>query len=65
MSLYEILGKQLKKEPNFVTDGGDLKKWVVINKAQNYAKEIIELLLDEKQLKDKFFIEVKGALVFN
>ena len=36
MKLYESLEKQLKKEPNYVTDSGELKKWVVINKAQNY-----------------------------
>lgn len=36
MKLYEILEHQLKKEPNFVTDNGELKKWVVQNKAQNF-----------------------------
>ena len=41
MKLYETLEKQLKKEPNYVTDNGELKKWVVINKAQNYDAELI------------------------
>ncbi|MDP2423631.1 MAG: site-specific DNA-methyltransferase [Bacteroidales bacterium] len=73
MKLYETLEKQLKKEPNFVTDNGELKKWVVINKAQNYDAELIGLLLDDKELKAKFFIEAKSTsensagpvLVFN
>ena len=65
MKLYDTLEKQLKKENNFVTDNGDLKKWVVINKAQNFDAGLIELLLDSKELKEKFFIEVKGTLVFN
>ena len=39
MKLYESLEKQLKKEPNYVTDSGELKKWVAINKAQNYDAE--------------------------
>lgn len=65
MKLYESLEKQLKKEPNYVTDNGELKKWVVINKAQNYDAELIGLLLDDKELKAKFFLEVKGVLVFN
>jgi adenine-specific DNA-methyltransferase len=65
MKLYETLEKQLKKEPNYVTDSGELKKWVVINKAQNYDAELIGLLLDDKELKAKFFIEVKSVLVFN
>jgi adenine-specific DNA-methyltransferase len=65
MKLYEALEKQLKKEINFVSDNGQLKKWVVINKAQNYDADIITLLLDDKELKEKFFIDVKGILVFN
>jgi adenine-specific DNA-methyltransferase len=65
MKLYDTLEKQLKKENNFVTDNGELKKWVVINKAQNFDAGLIELLLDSKELKEKFFVEVKGTLVFN
>jgi len=65
MKLFETLEKQLKKENPFVTDNGELKKWVVINKAQNFDEKLIELLLDSKELKEKFFIEVKGTLVFN
>lgn len=65
MKLYDILETQLKKETNFVTDAGELKKWVVINKAQNFDAELIELLLDDAEVKAAFFIEVKGALVFN
>ncbi|RXP64557.1 hypothetical protein EC396_00860 [Lutibacter sp. HS1-25] len=65
MKLYQTLEKQLKKEPNFVTDNGELKKWVVITKAQNYDADLIELLLDDKELKAKFFIEIKTVLVFN
>jgi len=65
MKLYETLETQLRKEPNYVTDSGELKKWVIINKAQNYDAEIIALLLDDKELKTKFFIDIKGVLVFN
>lgn len=65
MKLYETLEKQLKKEPNYVTDNGELKKWVVINKVQNYDAELIGLLLDDKELKAKFFLDIKGVLVFN
>lgn len=65
MKLYAILENQLKKELNFVTDNGELKKWVVINKAQNYDAELIGLLLDDKNMKEKFFLDIKGVLVFN
>jgi len=65
MKLYETLEQQLKKEPNFVTDNGELKKWVVLNKAQNFDEELIGLLLDNADLKEQFFVNVKGTLVFN
>lgn len=65
MKLYETLKEQLKQEPNFVTDEGELKKWVVINKARNFDEELIGLLLDNQELKEKFFVEVKGTMVFN
>lgn len=29
MKLYETLEQQLKKEPNFVSDNGELKKWII------------------------------------
>lgn len=65
MKLYQTLEQQLKKEPNYISDNGELKKWVVINKAQNYDAELIGLLLDDKELKAKFFLDIKGVLVFN
>lgn len=65
MKLYETLEKQLKKESNYVTDYGELKKWVIINKAQNFDPELIGLLLDDEELKAKFFLEIKNVLVFN
>lgn len=60
MKLYETVEQQLKKEPNFVTDKGELKKWVVLNKAQNLDEELIGLLLDHAELKEKFFMKIKG-----
>lgn len=65
MKLYTTLEQQFKKEPNFVTDNGELKKWVVLNKAQNFDEELISLLLGNADLKEKFFVNVKGTLVFN
>ena len=64
MKLYQTLESQLKKEPNYVSDNGELKKWVVLNKAQNFDEELIELLLDNEELKTQFFIQVKDILVF-
>ena len=65
MKVYEELESQLKKQNNYLTDKGEIKKWVVINKAQNQDEELIDLLLDSRTLKEQFFIETKNALVFN
>jgi adenine-specific DNA-methyltransferase len=40
MKLSEILEEQLKKEPKFITDNGELKKWVVIDKARNFDDDV-------------------------
>jgi len=65
MKLYQTLESQLKKEPNYVSDNGELKKWVVLNKAQNFDEELIELLLKDETIKDYFFKEIAGVTVFN
>ena len=64
MKLYETLLNQLKKEPNWVTDDGELKKWVVIDRARNYDPDLIKLLLANPKLKETFFVDVEGTLIF-
>ncbi|ROI04807.1 site-specific DNA-methyltransferase [Chryseobacterium sp. G0240] len=64
MKLYQTLEKQIKKEPNYVSDNGEIKKWVVLNKAQNLDEELIGLLLEDPDLKEKFFINIKDVWVF-
>ncbi|MGG7438884.1 DNA methyltransferase [Chryseobacterium arthrosphaerae] len=64
MKLYQILENQIKKEPNYVSDNGEIKKWVVHNKAQNFDEELIGLLLEDADLKEKFFVKVKDIRVF-
>ena len=65
MEFAEKLFNQLMKEPNFVSDSGELKKWVVISKAQDFNEDLIGLLLENVELKVKFFVNVKDSLVFN
>jgi len=64
VKLYKTLVNQLKKENNFITDEGELKKWIVIGKARNYDHTLIKLLLQNKLLKEKFFVEVAETLIF-
>jgi len=65
MTLHDTLETALKRDPDFVTGEGELKKWVVINKAQNCDARLIELLLAEPALKEKFFFEVNGVAIFH
>lgn len=65
MKLYEILEQQLKTVPDFVADNGELKKWVVLSKAQNLDEELIGLMLDNEVLREKFFKSVKNTSLFN
>lgn len=62
--LYNTLIRTLKTENNFVSDDGNVKKWVVAEQARAYSSELIELLLANEQLKKAFFVEVKGTMVF-
>lgn len=64
MKLYETLCSQLKKENNFVSDNGELKKWVVADKARNYDAGLLALLLANEDLKKTFFKDINGTLVF-
>ena len=64
MKLYDILEQHLKTEGNYKSDDGELLKWVVINKAQNYDEELIALLLQNEEVKKIFFVDVNGTLVF-
>ncbi|MBV8325471.1 site-specific DNA-methyltransferase [Chryseobacterium sp.] len=64
MKLYQTLENQIKKEPNYVSDNGEIKKWVILNKAQNFDEELIGLLLEDTDLKDKFFVKIKDIWVF-
>ena len=64
MKLYETLITQLKKEPNFVSDNGEVKKWVVADKARNNDAELLELLLENGDLRKTFFKKIKDTTIF-
>lgn len=62
--LYLRLIEQLKCEPNFVSDNGELKKWVVAEAARAYSADVISLLLKDDVLRNAFFVNVNGTEVF-
>jgi adenine-specific DNA-methyltransferase len=65
MEIKQLLENTLRKEPNYLTDNGDVKKWVVISKAQNFDETLIGLLLDQPRLKSRFFREIHGHWIFD
>ena len=65
MNFYETLKTQLQKIPELINEEGNIKKWVVVHKAQNFDEKLISLLLDNQILKKEFFINIKEILVFN
>lgn len=63
-SLYDELIATLKTEDNFVSDNGEIKKWVVAEQARAYSPDLIKILLVNEQLRKAFFVEVSGTMVF-
>ncbi len=56
----------LKKDLRFVDDEtGELIRNEIINEALKIDEELISLLLEDKEVKQKFFSEIKGHWVFN
>ena len=62
--LNDLLMERLREEPNYVSDEGKVKKWVVAEEARNYSPTLIALLLRDEKLCDTFFVEVAGTKVF-
>ncbi len=62
---HDILENQLAVEGRFITDDGELKKFVIIDAAFNMDKVLIKLLLTKPELKQKFFTEIAGHWVFD
>ncbi|MFA5133567.1 MAG: site-specific DNA-methyltransferase [Patescibacteria group bacterium] len=62
---YSKLDKILKKDDRFVDPEKELLKNEVIDKAYKVDKRLIELLLEDTEVKKKFFIEIKGCWVFD
>lgn len=64
-TLYTKLEKALKTEPRFVDADGDLFKNEVIDKAYKADQKLIEILISDKELEQKFFSKIKDHSVFN
>jgi len=55
---YEKLNIILKKEFSFLDQEGDILTNTVIDSAYKVDKKLIELLISDKEIKDKFFLNM-------
>ena len=62
---YSKLEQTLKTDLRFVDTDGDLFKNEVIDKAYKADVKLIEMLLSDKELEEKFFSKIKTHSVFN
>jgi adenine-specific DNA-methyltransferase len=60
-----ILIKLLKKDSRFIDEDGELVKSAVIDNAYKIDRQLVKLLLSDKQIKDKFFDEIENHWIFN
>jgi len=65
IQFHETLLNQLVLEDRFISDEGGLKKYVIIDAAFNMDKRLLELLITEPSLKQKFFTEIASHWVFD
>lgn len=61
----EKLNTIIKKEPRFLDQEGDLLTNTIIDSAYKADSKLIELLISDKEIKDKFFTKIKDVHVFN
>jgi len=65
-SFNDKLTDLLKKDIRFVDEeSGELIRSEIVNEALKIDKKLIEALLSEKDIKEKFFTEIKGHWVFD
>jgi adenine-specific DNA-methyltransferase len=65
MSFNTKLIDLLKTDPRFVDDEGELVLAAVQDRAWKIDRDLVKLLLSDKEIKAKFFDEIEGHWIFN
>jgi len=65
MSFHLKLINLLKTDPRFVDDDGELIIAAVQDRAWKLDRDLVKLLLSDKEIKAKFFDEIEGHWIFN
>ena len=65
MELYKHFIETLKQEPNYFDDEGNLKKWVLIQKAQDFDPGLLSIIINDSVLKQAFIKDINGVFVLD
>jgi len=64
-SLLERLKKLLRKDDRLIDNNGELFKNKIIEVALKLDKDLIKILLSDEKLKEVFFVDIDGTLIFD
>lgn len=64
-NIFEIVEDVLKTNTKYLSDDGKLLKAVVYRDVMVMDKALLSLLLSEERIKERFFEEVNGTLIFD
>lgn len=64
-NIFEIAEEVLKTNSKYLSDNGKLLKAMVYSDVMTMDKELLSLLLSDEKIKEKFFDDVNGTLVFD
>lgn len=64
-NIFEIVEEVLKTNEKYIADDGKLLKAVVYSDIMAMDKELLSLLLSQEKIRERFFQEVDGTLVFD
>lgn len=64
-NIFEVVEEVLKTNEKYLSDDGKLLKAAIYSDVMVMDKELISLLLSEEKIKERFFEDVNGTLVFD
>lgn len=64
-NIFKLVEEKLKINKKYLSEDGKLLKAIVYSDVMNMDKTLLSLLLSEKNIKNTFFEEVEGTLVFD
>lgn len=64
-NIYKIIELSLMSNKKYVSDKNELLKTIVYEDAMNMDRDLLNLLMANDQIKEKFFSNINGILVFD